>query len=59
VGIHFIPYWVQYPDSCVVIPANAGIQNLDASVRWHDKYLTACGEDYLLLGDDTYVLLGS
>jgi PIN domain nuclease of toxin-antitoxin system len=42
-----ILYWVQYPDACVVIPAKAGIQNLDASVRWHDKYLAACSEDYL------------
>ena len=33
--------------TCVVIPAKAGIHNLDASVRWHDKYLAACGEDYL------------
>jgi hypothetical protein len=31
----------------VVIPAEAGIQNLDASVRWHDKYLAACSEGYL------------
>ena len=45
----FILYWVQYPDACVVIPAKAGIQNLDASVRWHDKYLAACGEDYLFM----------
>jgi len=46
--MQFIPYWVYYPDACVVIPAKAGIQNLDASVRWHDKYFAACGEDYLL-----------
>ena len=45
----FILYWVQYPDACVVIPAKAGIQNLDANVRWHDNYLAACSEDYLLM----------
>ncbi len=27
-----------------VIPAKAGIQLLDASVRWHDKYLDGCDE---------------
>lgn len=46
--MQFIPYWVYYPDACVVIPAKTGIQNLDASVCWHDKYFAACGEDYLL-----------
>jgi len=45
----FILYWVQYPDACVVIPAKAGIQNLDVPPGGHDKYLAACSEDYLLI----------